>query len=830
MNSNPLRYQGVVRNDEDDISVTREEEQPNIKSTSINSNGEKAASTIGLINAYSGTIVAILCIIILALVANINKNIANSTYSYSTGGRATLVDVGSLHAIGSTASPLQLYRSETPDALYCRIAQSLVDTNAPMMMYEQLTSGIGVRELYWDAGTIISSDIVRFQKGESTKLQLITVQQGYRGDPSVVQRSFSDPVIWAFDILDVNLDGFLIDMSEFALASIGHIHNNDLSVVIAAAFGQRYVYAVDVERSFIDTLSSDANAYRMKMGRNITYVLSSAIPPPAPLGKTISLSSRRSFVLLDQYHSASTAASSSRTGESNHMRSIAGTISGAKLPAIGTTVPEYTPRPYHPMSGFNSITFMNESSGLLEARHESFLVRHFLVQSEDTAPQGETNTKTSPTHHTRDQVVSAEATAPFTQIVYYVDEDTPPGIREALVEGISWWDEAFQYAGYPKDTFIVQTTNRDQFDPYDVSVPRRSFVEWMDRNLRAYSLGIRLQDARSGEILKGHVRIENLRVRQDALIAEALLGPFYEGAGAKSVVAAVESQVTIMQHLEQRLCKTNPVSIDSFGESETADPSVAATSLTTSPVVESILAAITQRVKQLGAHEVGHTLGLAHNFAGSSYSQGYASVMDYPPPIVTIDPTGTKLVLNEKSYGNRIGIFDKVAIDYGYRRLDANLTWAEQRAVLDDIIQNAVQKGYVFLTDQDTAAFGQDWRDTQWDSGTDPVRALNHSLQVRALALQKLTSSSVLPAHAPLSNLQELFPIVYLWHRYEVEAVAKLVGGSTFQYEMKEDIKSAGEMHPVPPAMQAVAITQVSYPSYGEFYFFVTVAHVDAGT
>lgn len=840
-NMNPLRYQGIVRADEDDAGLSAEDQN---NKTNISCPMFKFAVSPAQVIAVTGVIMLIICTVILAITVNINTTISSMPISSESSNR---IDLNSLYAKGSTTSQLQLYSSWDSRGLYFRVSADLVDNGQNFLLYEQLTSGVGVRELFCDAGSIISSDVVIFRKCSSGQLQLLIVQQGYRSDAMVMHRSFSNPIVWAFEILDVNRDGYLINLDEFSKSPIGNLHNNGIPATIASAFGQQFVYSFDKERSFVETDLSNANFYRARIHRNISYSLVNGVSPPAGLDKTITISSRIVLVVLDKYRDAEFsvyagehAAHFPDVEESVHFRAQKPTrqssgqqervaVSSATLPLQAAKY-KYAPRPYHPMSGFNLISFMNESAPLLEAREEHYIVRHFLVNPTEATPDS------VGLHKATDRATSAASaaptvpttnnsnSAPHAHIVYYVDQDTPAGIREALVEGISWWDEAFQYAGYPKNTFIVKAISREQFDPYDVTVPRRSFVEWVDRNLRSYSLGIRLEDPRSGEILKGHVRIENLRMRQDALIAEALLGPFEETeeqstTALASASAAAHRELSLLHRLALRRATTSALG-DSEGEvaasAESAFPPLkaaaeAATGATSSSLVESILAAIMQRVRQLGAHEVGHTLGLAHNFAGSTYPQGYASVMDYPPPIVTVDPSGAKLILNEKSYANGIGFFDKVAIDYGYRQLDANLSWTEQKHVLGELIQTAVKSGYVYLTDQDSAVSGLDWRDTQWDSGTDPVEALRHSLQVRALAMRKIASDTVLPEHAARSRLQELFPIVYLWHRYEVQAAVKLVAGGLFQYSLKEVATAMGaKVQPVPAELQKSAFRQVS--------------------
>lgn len=297
---------------------------------------------------------------------------------------------------------------------------------------------------------------------------------------------------------------------------------------------------------------------------------------------------------------------------------------------------------------------------------------------------------------------------PGKPIVYYVDNGVPEPIRTALVEGAAWWNEAFEAAGFP-NSFQVKVLPPDA-DPLDV---RYNVINWVHRATRGWSYGSSITDPRTGEIIKGHVLLGSLRIRQDVLLARGLMAQYDE-----------------------------------------LDPK-------TSP---SLLAL--QRIRQLSAHEVGHTLGLDHNMAASSY--GRASVMDYPAPYVKI--VDGKLDLSE-AYTNGVGPYDVAAIRYAYAPVanDAEL----------DALARATP---LFVSDPHSRpAGGAHPLGSVWDNGGDPVATLRHEIEVRRIALQQFGLRN-LPKGQPLSALEELLLPLYLHHRYQLEAAVKSIGGVEFTY------------------------------------------------
>jgi hypothetical protein len=315
-------------------------------------------------------------------------------------------------------------------------------------------------------------------------------------------------------------------------------------------------------------------------------------------------------------------------------------------------------------------------------------------------------------------------------LTYYLDRGAPEPIRSALLEGARWWSQAFTAAGFP-NAWHVELMPEDA-DPMDI---RYNVIQWVHRATRGWSYGAAISDPRTGEIIKGQVTLGSLRVRQDWLIAEGLLAPYEEGRPRN-------------------------------------------------PQIEGMALA---RLRQLAAHEVGHTLGLAHNFSASVKDR--ASVMDYPHPLITLASSGLPDLSN--AYATGIGEWDKIAIRWGYGNDDAAL-------------RDSIRQGYTFISDSDARPEGGAHPTAHlWDNGTDPVAELLRILDVRRAALARFGADNI-PAGRPWSTLEDTLVPVYLLHRYQTEAAAKVLGGFNYTYALRGD----GEIivAPVPEDWQARAV------------------------
>jgi len=317
-------------------------------------------------------------------------------------------------------------------------------------------------------------------------------------------------------------------------------------------------------------------------------------------------------------------------------------------------------------------------------------------------------------------------------IQYFVDRGAPEPIRGALVEGARWWDQAFQAAGWAPGTFRVDVLPEGA-DPMDA---RYNIIQWVHRFTRGWSYGHPVADPRTGEVIKGNVTLGSLRGRQDYLIAEALLSPYVRGRNI-------------------------------------------------APENDPMLAMALARTRQLAAHETGHTLGLAHNFAASAFPHGPAesvSVMDYPHPWVTLDKDAVPDL--SSAYAVDIGLWDKVAINYGYRQFPDSST---ERVELDAILSDAAKSGLVYITDEDARpAGGAHPQAHLWDNGASAADELTRILKIRAAALARFGENAI-PKGAPLAQLEDTLAPLYLMHRYQCEAAIKVIGGLDYRYQVRGD-------------------------------------------
>ncbi|MEC9373587.1 MAG: zinc-dependent metalloprotease, partial [Planctomycetota bacterium] len=517
---------------------------------------------------------------------------------------------------------------------------------------EGLLTGLGSNPVGLDRGQLGETRVVALRRVGG---RILVEEENLRfraesendDEREAVRQSFATSVLWAGEIEALSDDGrALVDFTSFIVRDA----HDSAGALRRSGQGE---FSLDAKRSAVEMDACLAFPENVELEAALTFSSRSPgglVRQTAPSGDSVT---------LVQHHSL------------------------LKLPDDG-----YRTRAFDPRISSFAVEFLEYAAGLDEPIEKRFIVRHRL---EKVTPGAAPSRVKEP-------------------IVYYVDRGAPEPVRSALVEGASWWAEAFEGAGFI-DAYRVEVAP-EGMHPLDA---RYNFIQWVHRSTRGWSYGGGVVDPRTGEMIKGHVSLGSLRVRQDRLIFEGLLG------------------------------------VEETGTGSAEDP------------IQLSLA----RIRQLSAHEVGHTLGFAHNFTASAYG-GRASVMDYPAPLVRVRGDGLDV---SDAYGVGMGSWDLHAARYAYAEFDAG---ADEAAELERIVREGLREGLLFISDSDARPLGGAHPKAHlWDNFDDAVTGLENALAVRRIAMDRFGEGN-LPDGSALALLQEVFAPVYFHHRYQVEAAVKV--------------------------------------------------------
>jgi hypothetical protein len=613
------------------------------------------------------------------------------------GGGAAAQGGGPIPSIDARTAGMQkidgffpLYWDERTGSMFVEIPKLETD----ILLNTGLAAGLGSNDIGLDRGTGGGAKLVSFQR-VGPRVLMVQPNMSFRSSSAnplerkSVEDSFAKSVLWGFAVAGEANGHVLIDATDFLLRDVTGAGNSL----------RPGTYRIDRTRSAFYLPRTKAFPKNTEVEMTLTFVNDTGggrggggagpTQGPGPIpenggGRAGGGGGGRGGGLF-----SGSVASVTPTAEAVTLREH---VSFVELPDNN-----YKPRYDDPRAGYGGLTYVDYSVPIGEMMQMRYIRRHRIEKKDP----------------------GAAISDPVKPIEYWVDPGAPEDVKKALVEGASWWNQAFEAAGF-RNGFKVAVLP-DGADPMDI---RYNMINWVHRSTRGWSTGGSVADPRTGEIIKGTVTLGSLRDRQDFLIFEGLTSPYITGNEKPQ---------------------------------------------------EPYLAAL-KRIRQLAAHEVGHTLGLGHNYYDSE--KGWISVMDYPHPLEKLGADGNVDI--SEAYPQKIGDWDKVTINYGYRQFAAG---TDDKAALTKILDDAWAQDLRYMTNQDTDS---NPKVDQWSNGVDQADELYRLMKVRRAALNKIGEHTI-KAGMPTATIEEPLVPIFMYHRYAVESAASMVAGQDYIYGMRGD-------------------------------------------
>lgn len=583
------------------------------------------------------------------------------------------------------------------DAARGRVLIEIPKLNDDMLYFVQVAKGIGNVELGIDRGGSGASKVIYFER------------HGNRA--AIVERNLRFRATSANAALQ---EGMEQSFASSVLASLPiEADENGRLLVDASAFILRD--AIDLEGLL---RRRNQGAFRVDPGRSALYA-------PRTRGNT----DNTEFETTLTYASDNPGPLVNRAAPDGRALTVRVHQSFMRPPT------GYRPRVADPRLGLITLNFRDYSAPYAQGTDVQWIRRFRLEKKDPAAPVSE----------------------PKTPLVFYLDAGVPEPIRSAMRDGILWWNQAFETAGF-RNAIQVKDPTPD-IDPLD---PRISFVFWVNRDERGFSVGGSLADPRTGEILSAKARMDSHRIR------------------------------TISTYWRSyRVASNATPGADGYTGAECADFLMPLDAMfTQTPIGRSEEALVLARQALVTAHEVGHTLGFGHNWAASINNN--ASVMEYPSPRITVTAAG-QVELSD-AFQRAIGDYDKLAVRYAY----TEFTPDREKNGLESIVAEMRQRKILFTPSADP-------RWNRYDDLASPAVYLRETMKQRKVLLERY-GPDVLAAGEPYGDLRGMgLWMTYLHHRWAIDTGVRYVGGMFDNLAIKGESIAPTEIVPAPLQREVLA-------------------------